>query len=138
MAVSTMHGILKENGLRPHQVKTFKVSRDPRFEIKVRDVVGLYVNPPDHAVVPSVDEKPRRQALGGTRRPLPMKPGHAETRMHDYRWHGTARLLAALDVATGNVVGRTGERHRSVEFLAFLDHVAEGIDPGTPVLSTPK
>lgn len=128
-----MHGILKENGLRPHQVKTFKVSRDPRFEIKVRDVVGLYVDPPDHAAVISVDEKTQIQALGRTQRPLPMKPGHAETRTHDYRRNGTTCLLAALDVATGKVVGQTVERHRSAEFLAFLDHVAEGIAPETPV-----
>ena len=145
MAVSTVHGILKANGLRPHQVKTFKVSRDPRFAFKVRDVVGLHVDPPDHAVVLSVDESERVnaigsseranqiQALGRTQRPLPMKPGHAETRTHDYRRNGTTCLLAALDVATGKVVGRTVGRHRSEEFLAFLDHVAEGIDPGTPV-----
>ena len=98
----------------------FKVSRDPRFEIKVRDVAGLYVNPPDHAVVLSVDEKPRLQALGGTRRSLPMTSDHAETRTHDYRRHGTARLLAALDVATGKVVGRTVERHRSAEVREWL------------------
>ena len=133
MVYSTVHGILKENGLRPHQVKTFKVSRDPRFEIKVRDVVGLYVDPPDHAVVISVDEKTQIQALGRTQRPLPMKPGHAGTRTHDYRRNGTTCLLAALDTATGKVVGRTVERHRSEEFLAFLDHVAEGIAPETPV-----
>ena len=77
MVISTVHGILKDHGLRPHQVKTFKVSRDPRFEIKVRDVVGLYVDPPDHAVILSVDEKTQIQALGRTQRPLPMKPGHA-------------------------------------------------------------
>ena len=145
MAVSTMDGILKDNDLRPHQVKTFKASRDPRFEIKVRDVVGLHVDPPDHAVVLSVDESERVnaigsseranqiQALGRTQRPLPMKPGHAETGTHDCKRNGTACLLAALDVATGKVVGRTVGRHRPEEFLAFLDHVAEGIDPGTPV-----
>ena len=83
IAVSTVFGILKHNGLKPHRVKTFKVSRDPRFELKVRDVVGLYVNPPDHAVVISVDESERAnqiQALGRTQAPLPMKPGHPETR----------------------------------------------------------
>ena len=133
MVISTVRNILLRHGLRPHQVKTFKVSRDPRFEIKVRDVVGLYVDPPDHAVVLSVDEKTQIQALGRTQRPLPMKPGHAETRTHDYRRNGTTCLLAALDTATGKVVGRTVERHRSAEFLAFLDHVAEGIAPGTQV-----
>ena len=133
MVYSTVHNILKENGLRPHQVKTFKVSRDPRFEIKVRDVVGLHVDPPDHAVVISVDGRTQIQALGRTQRPLPMKPGHAETRTHDCRRNGTTCLLAALDTATGKVVGQTVERHRSAEFLAFLDHVAEGIAPGTQV-----
>ena len=127
MAASTMHGILKENDLRPHQVKTFKVSRD---------VVGFCVDPPAHAVVRSVDESERVnqiQALGRTQRPLPMKPGHAGTGTHGYRRNGTTCLLAALDTVTGKVVGRTVERHRSEEFLAFLDHVAEGIAPGTPV-----
>ena len=133
MEATTVRNILRRHGLRPHQVKTFKVSRDPRFEIKVRDVVGLYVNPPDHAVVLSVDEKPQIQALGSTQTSLPMTSDHEETRTHDYRRHGTTCLLAALDVATGKVVGRTVERHRSAEFLDFLDHVAEGIDPGTPV-----
>ena len=137
MAVGTMHRILKGHGLRPHQVKTFKVSRDPRFELKVRDVAGLYVNPPDHAVVLSVDEKPQIQALGSTQTSLPMTSDHEETRTHDYRRHGTARLLAALDVATGKVVGRTVKRHRSAELLSFPGHVAErgaeGIGPGPPV-----
>ncbi len=79
LAVSTVFGILERNGLKPHRVKTFKVSRDPRFEEKIRDVVGLYVNPPDHAVVISVDEKTQIQALGRTQKPLPVKPGHPET-----------------------------------------------------------
>ncbi len=133
MAISTMHGILKDNGLRPHQVKTFKVSRDPRFEIKVRDVVGLHAGPPDHAVVIPAGGKPQIQALGRTQRPLPMKPGHAATRTHDYERNAATCLMAALDVATGKVVGRTVERHRSEEFLAFLDLVSEGIEPGVPV-----
>ncbi|MCY4316113.1 MAG: IS630 family transposase, partial [Roseovarius sp.] len=107
MDATTVRNIPRRHGLRPHQVKTFKVSRDPRFEIKVRDVAGLYVNPPDHAVVLSVDEKPRRQALGSTQTSLPMTSDHEETRTRDYRRHGTTRLLAALDVATGKVVGRT-------------------------------
>lgn len=133
MVISTVRNILRRHRLRPHQVRTFKVSRDPRFGIKARDVIGLYVDPPDHAVVLSVDEKPQIQALGRTQRPLPMKPGHARTRTHDYRRHGTTCLLAALDVATGKVVGRTAGRHRSAEFTAFLDHVAGGIEPGRPV-----
>ena len=133
MALTTVRNILLRHGLRPHRVKTFKVSRDPRFAVKVHDVVGLYVDPPDHAVVLSVDEKTQIQALGRTQRPLPMTPGHAETRTHDTRRNGTTCRLAALDTATGKVVGQTVERHRSAEFLAFLDHVAGGIAPGTPV-----
>ena len=99
----------------------------------MRDAVGLYVDPPDHAVVLPVDEKTQIQALGRTQKPLPLKPGRAETRTHDYRRNGTTCLLAALDVATGKVVGQTVERHRSEEFLASLDHVAEDIAPGAPV-----
>ena len=133
MAVSTVGAILRRHQLRPHRVKMFKVSRDPRFEEKIRDVVGLYVNPPDHAVVLSVDEKTRIQALSRTRKPLPMKPGHPETRTHDYRRNGTTCLMAALDTATGRVVGQMTQRHRSEDFIAFLDHVAEGIEPGTRV-----
>ena len=106
IAVSTVFGILKNNGLKPHRVKTFKVSRDPGLELKVRDVAGLYVNPPDHAFVISVDEKTQTQALGRTQKPLPMKPGHPETRTHDYKRNGTTCLMAALDVATGKVTGQ--------------------------------
>ncbi len=95
--------------------------------------MGLYVDPPDHAVVLSVDGKTQIQAPGRTQRPLPMRPGHAETRTRDYRRNGATCLLAAPAVATGKVVGQTVERHRSAEFTAFLDHVAEGIGPGTPV-----
>ena len=131
IAVSTVFGIPKHNGLKPHRVKTFKVSRDPRFELKVGDVVGLYVNPPDHAVVISVDEKTQIQALGRTQTPLPMKSGHPETRTHDDKRNGTTCLMAALDVATGKFTGQMVERHRSEEFLAFLDLVSEGIKPGT-------
>ena len=129
IAVSTVFSILKRNGLKPHRVKTFKVSRDPRFEPRVRDVVGLYVNPPDHAVVISVDEKTQIQALGRTQTPLPMKPGHSETRTHDDKRNGTTCLMAALDVATGKVTGQMVERHCSEEFLAL---VSEGIKPANP------
>ena len=133
IVVSTVFGNLNRNGLKPHRVKTFKDYRDPRFELKVRDVFGLCVNPPDHAIVISVDEKTQIQALGRTQTPLPMKPGHPETRTHDYERNGTTRLMAALDVATGKVTGQMVERHRSEEFLAFLDLVSQGIKPGTQV-----
>ena len=118
------------------QGQTFKVSRDPRFALKVRDVVGLYINPPDHAVVISVDEKTQIQALGRTQAPLPMKPGHPETRTHDDKRNGTTCLMAALDVATGTVTGQMVARHRSEEFLAFLEFVSEGIEPGTRFTSS--
>ncbi len=128
VAMSSVRTILRRHRLYPHRVSTFKVSRDPAFAKKIRDVVGLYVNPPDHAVVLSIDEKPQIPALGRTQKPLPMTPGHATTRTHDYVRHGTTCLLAALDVATGCVTGRMTERHRSEDFVAFLDHVAEGLD----------
>ncbi len=118
---------------KPHRVRTFKASRDPGFELKVRDVVGLHDNPPDHAVVISADEKTRIQALGRTQVPLPMRPGHPEICTQDDKRNGTTCLMAALDVATGKVTGRMVARHRSEEFLAFLEFVSEGIEPGTPV-----
>ena len=129
LTATTVHRILQRHGLRPHQVKTFKVSNDPRFGIKAHDVIGLYMNPPDHAVVLSVDEKTQIQALGRTQTPLPPAPGHPTTRTHDYKRNGTTTLLAALDVATGKVVGKMTERHRSEDFCAFLDHVAADLDP---------
>ncbi|MDE2793168.1 MAG: IS630 family transposase [Paracoccaceae bacterium] len=133
MVIAAVRNILRRRGLQPHRVKTFKVSRDPRFEPKITDIVGLDVDPPDHAVVLSVDEKTQVQALGRTRKPLPMTEGHAETRTRDTRRNGTTCLMAALDVATGTVVGRMVPRHRSQEFPAFLDPVASGIDPATEV-----
>ena len=133
MSFSSVRNILHRNRLRPHQVKTFKVSTDKQLEKKTHDFVGLYVNPPDHAVVLSVDEKTQIQALGRTQKPLRMKAANPETRTHDYKRNGTACLMAALDVASGKVTGQNVTRHRSKEFLEFLDHVNEGIAPGTPV-----
>jgi len=133
MVISTVFNILKEHKLSPHQVRTFKVSRDPDFENKLTDVVGLYVNPPDHAVVLSVDEKTQIQALGRTQTPLPMKAGQPATRSHDYKRNGTTCLLAALDIATGTVIGQTTTRHRSKEFIAFLDQIAAGLADGVKV-----
>ena len=133
LGVSTVRDILRRHGLRPHQVKTFRVSRDRRFELKVRDVVGLHACPPDHAVVLSVDEKTRIRAPGRTRKPLPMKPGAAGTRTHDYRRNAATCLMAAAGIATGRAAGRMVARHRCGEFPAFLDHVAEGIGPGVKV-----
>ena len=107
-------------GLQPHRQGTFKLSTDPFFVEKVRDVVGLYVNPPEHALVLCVDEKSQVQALDRTQPLLPMKPGFPEKRTHDYYRHGTTSLFAALDVASGEVVGRCFRQHRHQEFLRFL------------------
>ena len=110
-------------GLRPHRSETFKLSPDPLLIEKVRDIAGLYINPPDHAVVLCVDEKSQIQALDRSAPLLPMQPGQAERRTHDYTRHGTTSLFAALDVQTGQVVGETHRRHRSVEFRKFLDRL---------------
>jgi transposase len=114
-------------GLQPHRQETFKLSRDPAFVDKVRDVVGLYLNPPDRALVLCVDEKPQIQAVDGTTPVLPMRPGQVERRSHDYRRHGTTDLFAALDVKTGSVIGTCKRRHRSEEFRAFLDQVEASV-----------
>ena len=108
------------HGLKPHLVRTFKVSTDPEFVSKLRDVVGLYLNPPKKAIVFSVDEKSQIQALDRTQPSLPMKPGRAGTMTHDYKRNGLATLFAALNVADGTVIARCKARHRHEEFLAFL------------------
>jgi transposase len=110
-------------GLKPHLHETFKLSTDPFFVEKVRDVVGLYLNPPDRAIVLSVDEKSQVQALNRTQPLLPMTPGQAERGTHDYERHGITSLFAALDVATGAVIGRCYRRHRQQEFVKFLDAI---------------
>jgi transposase len=114
-------------GLQPHRAETFKLSTDPAFVDKVRDVVGLYMSPPDHALVLCVDEKPQIQAVERTAPVLPMRPGQPERHTHDYRRHGTTDLFAALDVKTGAVIGACKERHRAVEFRAFLDQVEAAV-----------
>ena len=129
LAISTVYAIMERNGLKPHKVKILKVSRDPNFERKIRDIVGLYVDPPDHAVILSAGGEPLIEALGRTQEPRPMKLEQAEMRVHDDKHHGTTGLMAALDRATDQMV----RRHRSEEFLAFLDLVAAGIGPGTGI-----
>ncbi|WP_256675717.1 IS630 family transposase [Pseudomonas sp. R5(2019)] len=114
--------------LKPHRLKTFKISNDPHFADKVVDVVGLYLNPPDNAIVLSVDEKTQIQALDRTQPMLPLRPGQIERRTHDCKRHGTASLYAAFDILTGQVIGRITQRHRAKEFLAFLRQ----IDRATP------
>ncbi len=119
----TIHRIWRAFGLQPHRQETFKLSPDPLFIDKVRDIVGLYFNPPEHAVVLCVDEKSQIQALERSQPLLPMRPGQAERRTHDYRRHGTTTLFAALDVKTGNVIGELHRRHRAKEFRNFLDTI---------------
>lgn len=121
---STVARVWKKYGVKPWKAETFKFSTDPQLEAKVVDVVGLYLNPPENAVVLCVDEKSQIQALDRTQKTLPMQPGHAEQRTHDYVRHGTTTLFAALEVATGQVTGLCKQRHRHQEFLAFLKHVA--------------
>jgi transposase len=120
---TTVRRIWNAFGLQPHRVETFKLSNDPQFIEKVRDIVGLYLNPPDKAMVLCVDEKSQIQALDRTQPVLAMAPGVAERRTHDYRRHGTTSLFAALDVATGKVIGETHRRHRSAEFKSFLNRI---------------
>ena len=110
----------RARGPAPHRVETFKLSNDPRFEEKLVDVVGLYLNPPENAIVLCMDEKSQIQALDRSQPSLPIKPGRAGTMTHDYKRNGTTTLFAALDVLTGSVIGQCLPRHRHVEFLKFL------------------
>ena len=121
---STVAAIWAEYGVKPWKAETFKFSTDPQLAGKVTDVVGLYLNPPENAIVLCIDEKSQIQALDRTQKLLPMQIGHPEQRTHDYRRHGTATLFAALEIATGKVTGLTKNRHRHQEFLVFLKHVA--------------
>ena len=123
MTPAAIHRIWKAFSLQPHRTETFKLSTDPLFIEKVRDIVGLYMSPPDKALVLCVDEKSQVQALDRTQPVLPMRPGQAERRTHDYTRHGTTSLFAALDLATGLVLGECHRRHRSVEFRKFLDQI---------------
>ncbi|CDM23942.1 putative transposase [Castellaniella defragrans 65Phen] len=115
--------------LKPHRLQTFKISNDPHFAEKVVDVVGLYMAPPENAVVLSVDEKTQIQALDRTQPMLPLRPGQVERRTHDYKRHGTASLYAAFDILTGNVMGRITARHRAKEFLDFMRQIDKATDP---------
>jgi transposase len=120
---ATISRIWHAFSLQPHRTESFKLSPDPLLVPKVRDIVGLYINPPDHAVVLCVDEKSQIQALDRTAPMLPLRPGQAERRTHDYKRHGTTSLFAALDAKTGKVIAETHRRHRSLEFRRFLDRI---------------
>ncbi len=123
VSTAMVHRIWQENGLTPHRVRQFKLTNDPAFAAKVEDVVGLYVDPPAHAVVLSIDEKSQIQALDRTQPGLPMKRGRLATMTHDYKRHGTTTLFAALNVLDGTVIGQNRQRHRHQEFIQFLNAV---------------
>ena len=123
ISASSVQRIWRAHGLQPHRVKQFKLSTDPRFVDKLRDIVGLYVDPPAHAVVLSVDEKSQIQALDRTQPGLPMKKGRTGTMTHDYKRHGTTTLFAALNILDGTVIGRNMQRHRHQEFIRFLNAI---------------
>ena len=128
MSQSAVSRVWRAFALQPHRSETFKLSRDPLFIAKVRDIVGLYLNPPERALVLCVDEKAQIQALDRTQPLLPMRPGQIERRTHDYERHGTTSLFAALEMSRGRVIGECHRRHRAVEFRQFLDTV----DAATP------
>jgi transposase len=121
ISVSSVQRIWRAHGLRPHLVRRFKLSNDPQFAAKLKEIVGLYVNPPNHAIVLSVDEKSQIQALDRTQPGLPIKKGRAGTITHDYKRHGVTTLFAALDVLEGKVIGQCMKRHRHQEFIRFLN-----------------
>lgn len=127
LSVSTVQRVWRAFGLQPHRMETFKLSTDPNFVAKLRDIVGLYVSPPEHAVVLCVDEKSQIQALDRSQPMLPISPGQAARRSHDYKRHGTTSLFAALDIATGRVVGKCYGRHRAAEFRKFLDEIEASV-----------
>ena len=130
ISVTTVQRIWAEAGLKPHRVETFKFSTDPELVAKVRDVVGLYLAPPERAIVLSVDEKTQIQALDRTAPMLPMRPGQIERHTHDYKRNGTTHLFAALEVATGKVTTQTRNRHTAADFLAFLAEVERAYPQG--------
>jgi transposase len=124
LSPATVHRIWQKYGLQPHRVETFKFSRDPQFDAKLADIVGLYLDPPERALVLCVDEKSQIQALNRTQPTLPMWPGLPARMTHDYTRHGTTSLFAALEVASGKVHGRCFKRHTHLEFIAFLESLA--------------
>jgi transposase len=127
LSTSSVQRIWRAFGLQPHRLETFKLSTDPDFVAKVRDVVGLYVAPPERAVILCVDEKSQIQALDRSQPMLPMRPGQPARRSHDYKRHGVVSLFAALDIATGRVIGKCYARHRATEFRKFLDEIEANV-----------
>lgn len=133
LSKSTVHRVWKAFGMQPHRQKHFKLSTDPFFVEKVRDIVGLYLNPPDKAMVLCVDEKSQIQALDRTQPILPLGLGYVQGVTHDYKRHGTTTLFAALDVASGQVLAQCKPRHRHQEFLNFLHHIDANVPQGLDI-----
>lgn len=133
VSLSTVQRIWAANRLQPHRFRTFKRSRDPAFAAKVEDVVGLYMHPPAHALVLSIDEKSQIQALDRTQPGLPLKPGKCGTMTHDYKRHGTTTLFAALNVLDGAVIGRCMQQHRHQEFIRFLNTIEREVPVGKDI-----
>ena len=130
ISVSSVQRIWRAHGLQPHRIRQFKLSNDPQFAAKLRDIVGLYIDPPAHAVVLSLDEKSQIQALDRTQPGLPLKRGRCGTMTHDYKRHGATTLFAALNVLNGRVIGRCMQRHRHQEFIRFLNTVERAVPAG--------
>ena len=130
ISLRSVQRIWQAHRLQPHRVRSFKRSRDPRFAEKLADIVGLYLDPPAHAAVLSIDEKSQIQALDRTQPGLPLKPGRCGTMTHDYKRHGTTTLFAALNVLEGSVIGRCMQRHRHEEFIRFLNTVERDVPAG--------
>jgi transposase len=133
ISVSSVQRIWRRHGLQPHRTRHFKLSNDPEFATKLRDIVGLYVSPPEHAMVLSIDEKSQIQALDRTQPGLPLKKGRCGTMTHDYKRHGTTTLFAALNVLDGKVIGRCMQRHRHQEYIRFLNAVEATVPAGKHV-----
>ena len=133
ISVSSVQRIWRKHGLQPHKIRQFKLSNDPRFAAKLIDIVGLYVNPPEHAVVLSIDEKSQIQALDRTQPGLPLKKGRCGTMTHDYKRNGTTTLFAALNVLDGTVIGRCMQRHRHQELIRFLNATEAAVPNGKAI-----
>ena len=133
ISLGSVQRIWRAHKLQPHRLRTFKRSRDPSFAAKLTDIAGLYIDPPAHAVVLSIDEKSQIQALDRTQPGLPIKPGRCQTLTHDYKRHGTTTLFAALSVLDGTVIGRCMQRHRHVEFIRFLNAVEREVAADKPI-----
>lgn len=133
VGVSSVLSVWRAHGLQPHRVRQFKLSKDPEFVGKLRDIVGLYVDPPAHAVVLSVDEKSQIEALDRTQPGLPLKKGRAGTMTHDYKRNGTTTLFAAMNILDRSVIGRNMQRYRHQEFIRFLNAVEREVPAGKTI-----